>query len=72
MSADPPELPRLTVAQTFITYQRMGKALETACASYKALPDVNSVQDGASTLTDLIRACEAVIKHAQRLQEGNR
>jgi hypothetical protein len=72
MSADPPELPRLTVAQTFITYQRIGTALESACAGYKELPNVSSVDDGRRALTDIIRGCEAVIKHAQRLLEGNR
>jgi len=68
---EPPELPRLTVANTFLTYQRIGMALETACARFKALPDVKSQQDSNEALKELIKSCEAAIKHAARLLEAN-
>jgi hypothetical protein len=70
-SEDGPELPRLTVSNTFITYQRIGVALESACTEYKALPDAKSQQDTTERLKQLIRACEGIMKHATRLLEAN-
>jgi len=68
---EPPELPRLTVSQAFITYERAGIQLEAACALYKQLPKVSSVQAGNEVLKDFIKAAEAAIKHAARLLEAN-
>ena len=68
---EPAELPRLTVANTFLTYQRVGIQLENACAKYKALPEAKSQQDSNDSLKELIRAAEAAIKHCSRLLEAN-
>jgi hypothetical protein len=66
-----PDLPRLTVANTFMTYQRLGGQLEAACGHYKALPDAKHSLDTTNGLKELIRACEAAVKHATRLLEAN-
>jgi hypothetical protein len=70
-SEEAPDLPRLTVANTFLTYQRVGIQLEQACTRYKALPDAKSQQDTTEGLKELIRSLEAAAKHAARLLEAN-
>ena len=69
---EPPELPRLTVAATFGTYQRIGVQLENAVTAYKAIPDAVGERSASESLKGIVAACEAVIKHANRLLEANR
>ena len=68
---EPPELPRLTVSNTFIHYARLGAALARAMEAYKKLPDAPP-QGCTDDLKDLIKNCDAAIKTATRLLEANR
>lgn len=69
---EPIELPRLTVQATFLTYGRIGTQLGLAADAYKALPDSITVQAATESLREIIKACDATIKYANRLLEGNR
>jgi hypothetical protein len=70
-SQEPPELPRLTVANTFI-YQRVGIALVRAVKeAFDKIPDSTPV-GCTDELKSLIKECEGVIKGAARLLEANR
>jgi hypothetical protein len=71
-TTEPIELPRLTVQATFLTYGRIGTQLDIAGRAYKDLPDASTVQSAAESLKEIIKACEHVIKSANRLMEGNR
>lgn len=71
-STEPVELPRLTTADTFIQYHRMGTNLHSATEAFKKLPDCNSVGAANDYLKEIIRYCEGVIRSAQRLTEANR
>jgi hypothetical protein len=70
-SQEPPELPRLTVANTFIYYQRVGIALVRAKEAFDKIPDSTPV-GCTDELKSLIKECEGVIKGAARLLEANR
>ena len=68
---DPPELPRLTVAQTFVHYQRLALAIENAGDELKRIPTAQPDRV-TECLKDIVRQCEIAIKTAQRMLEGNR
>lgn len=69
--SEPPELPRLTVAQTFVHFQRMHTALENAMHECSQVPAATQA-DCSQHLKDLIRYCETAIKTANRMLEANR
>jgi hypothetical protein len=71
-TAEPIELPRLTVSDTFIHYGRMATTFDRAKECLKALPECSSNQASIEQLKELIRNCEHTIKAATRLLEGNR
>lgn len=71
-TAEPVELPRLTVANTFVTYNRLVAQLRVAGELGVHLPDCNTPQDSDACLKDLVKACESVIRYANRLLEANR
>lgn len=71
-TAEPIELPRLTVSDTFIHYSRMVTTFDRAKDCIKALPECSSNQASIEQLKELVRNCEHVIKAANRLLEGNR
>jgi hypothetical protein len=66
-----PDLPRLTVANTFIHYMRLCAALERASEICKRIPESNP-QNCTDALKDLVKTCESAIKTATRLLEANR
>ena len=68
---EPPDLPRLTTANVFITYSRLGVQLSTAFEEYKRLPDATP-QNCTEALKALVKNCEAAIANATRLLEANR
>ena len=68
---EPVDLPRLTVADVFGHYERMGAALERAIDAYKGLPKA-SQQQSVTSLKDITKACDSVIKTATRMLEANR
>lgn len=70
-TAEPIELPRLTVANVFINYGRLGAALGQAVEAYKALPST-AQQTSTDTLKEIVKQCEGAIKIASRLLEANR
>jgi hypothetical protein len=70
-TAEPPELPRLTVAVTFNTYQRLHDAIESAQHYCGQVPTATP-GDCTQHLKDIIKQCEGAIKHAARLLEANR
>lgn len=70
--AAPIELPRLPVANTFITYNSLLLALRNAGEAASKVPESSSLQATADALKDVVRYCEGAIKHAQRLLEANR
>ena len=72
VSAEPLELPRLTVAATFATYQRIGTQLDNAVTAYKAIPEAIGERSASESLKAMIASAEAIIKHANRLLEANR
>lgn len=70
--AESPELPRLTVSNTFTAYNSMLLALRNAGDAASKVPESNSLQSTTDALKDVVRYCEGAIKHAQRLLEANR
>lgn len=69
--AEPPELPRLTVAQTFIHYQRLATSLENATDELKRIPTAQTDRV-TECLKDIVKQCETAIKTANRMLEANR
>lgn len=68
---EPPELPRLTVAQTFVHYNRLRLSLNHAVNACSLVPD-SSTNDVAAQLKEIITRCEIAIKTANRMLEANR
>jgi hypothetical protein len=69
---EPVELPRLTVQATFLTYGRIGTALEQSHTAFKAIPEQSTPQATTESLKEIVKCSEAIIRHANRLMEGNR
>jgi hypothetical protein len=68
---EPVDLPRLTTANLFTHYMRIGKALNQAIEAYKALPDA-APKACDSALLDIAKQCDIASKTAMRLLEANR
>lgn len=71
-SAEAPELPRLPVADTFMTFNRMGVQLDNARESFKKIPETASRDQVTAHLKDIVKFCNAAVKTAERLLEANR
>lgn len=71
-TAEPIELPRLTVANTFITYNRLMDQLRNAAEAGQKLPTCNLPLESVEALKAIVRASEAVIKYAGRLIEASK
>jgi hypothetical protein len=70
-TAEPPELPRMTTSQVFLTHQRLGGQIEAAAREFQRLPTL-AHPDCSDALKNLIKNCEAAIANARRLLEANR
>ena len=70
-SAPAVELPRLTVADTFKHYARMGVCFERALTAYKAMPEATP-QGCTDELKAIMAECETISKTAARLLEANK
>lgn len=68
---EPVELPRLTAAQVFIHYARIGRQLEQAIAAYKSIPDATQ-NKCTESLKAIVQSCRTAIDTAERLLEANR
>lgn len=71
-TAEPIELPRLTTAKTFNTFNRLGVNLDAAREAYKKIPEAATESDVQHHLGDLVRYCEGAISQAKRLMEANK
>ena len=69
--SEPVELPRLTTANVFTHYARLGSALERAADAFKKIPDATD-RSLTDELKELMKACDVAIKTAARLLEANR
>lgn len=70
-SQESPELPRLTAANVFIHYARMGLAIDRLGASYRRLPDATQ-QGLTDELKQIMKEADSIAKYAARLVEANR